>query len=148
MTCERKIQTQRLHDGELAPVERQVQEAHLRVCPDCRRLLSELRGVSRLLKDGVPEPLSDEQLAMLRERAPCEERAILRIAGWFTATAAGILLVTVLSWPSGRMDTADVPSIWENAALTMVDLDTPDSELLVVAQWMADDLASGNGALR
>lgn len=148
MTCERMLQTQRLHDGELPPVERQGQEAHLRVCPDCRRLLSELRGVSRLLEHASPEPVSDEQLAILRERAPCEEQAILRIAGWFTATAAGILLVTVLSWPSGRTNTNDVPSIWDNAALTMADPDTPDSELLVVAQWMADDLASGNGALR
>jgi hypothetical protein len=83
-------------------------------------------------------------LSRLRETRPVsDDRAVLRITGWCTAAAASILLAAVLSWPADRTDTAAPPDIWADASVAvMIDLnDNPDSDLLVMAQWMANDLA-------
>jgi anti-sigma factor RsiW len=150
MSCDRIIQTHRYHDGELPAAQRQAHEAHVAGCPDCRQLLAELRGISHLLSGASAEAMPVERFDRIRcRRPPSEERAVLRVAGWFTATAAGILLAAILSWPVGQTALSPQPSIWETASWTMADLsDSPDSELLVVAQWMAEDLSSTNGELR
>lgn len=152
MNCTETHQAQRYHDDELSPIDRHAFEAHLDGCVECRERLDDLRAISRLVHDSPRQPLPDTTLARLRDRMPwSEDRAVLRLAGWFTATAAAILIAAVVSWPSQPIGDASQPLIWEAAAATdAADLnDSADTELLAVAQWMADDLAeSRSGELR
>jgi len=152
MDCNRATQANAYYDGELPPAERLDFEMHLEACEDCRRLLSDLREVSALVTTSVsriemPSGLI-ERLQV--DRRASEERVILRLAGWLTAAAAGILIASLLSWPTNGTDVTAQPEMWESVAVrpSFAMNDNPDSDLLV-AQWMADDLGSTkNGELQ
>lgn len=152
MICEHSKLTHLYHDGELPAEQRPAFESHLRECEACREALDDLRRMSRLFAKAVARALPPERLEhLLLRRVKAEDPAVLRIAGWFTATAAGILLAAVLSWPADRPEPADPPDVWAGSSMmAMIDVDESfDSDLLAVAQWMADDLASlPNGELR
>lgn len=151
MDCNLVTQANAYYDGELPSAERIDFEKHLEVCEDCRRLVSDLREVSALVTSApgveMPSGLIDRLQA---SRRASEDRVILRLAGWLTATAAGILIASLLSWPTNGTDVTAQPAIWESVAVrpSYTMNDNPDSDLLV-AQWMADDLGSAkNGDLQ
>lgn len=152
MNCNRATQANKYHDGELAGDERVGFEAHLEQCEDCRQLLGELGRLTAMVKGMRGAEMPAGLIERLQERRrESEERTILRLAGWLTATAAGILIASLLSWPATGTDMAGQPAIWESVAIRPASElnDNGDSELLVVAQWMADDLGSAqNGELR
>lgn len=151
MNCDRAADIQRYHDNELpAPRVAEV-EGHLAACPTCRALLSDLGRLSTMLASartaGPPAGLASRLAA---SRPVFEERAVLRVAGWMTAMAACIMIATLLSWPNDRADAA-APAVWQSVAVTpLAEMsDGPGGELVVLAQWMADEMAtSRNGELK
>jgi hypothetical protein len=94
------------------------------------------------------------QIAMARLEAswnPMSERALLRITSWMTGAAAALLVGALLAWSN----VSDAPVTTKAsrpvaAAADPVVLATAaeppgetNSELIQVAQWMADDLSIG-----
>lgn len=150
MSCEKTTQIHRLYDGEISPGERLVVEAHAASCPECARLLAELRGITRLIAGAHAAPLPAGLRDRLQNRVPrSEDRSVMRIASGLTAAAAAILLAVVLTWPADVTDRSSQPALWQSLAVTSgVENDATDAEL-VLAQWMADELAlTNNGELR
>lgn len=70
----------------------------------------------------------------------------MRITSWLTATAAAVLIGALSLWPAPQTkSTALRPAMWETIAIappaeTQAE---SNSELVQVAQWMADDLSLG-----
>jgi anti-sigma factor RsiW len=146
MACSNYIQVHRYHDGELPPPDRQAAEVHLRDCPDCRRLLAELRRLSSLISAASPADMPTGLLGRLQEcQHAVEDRGILRIAGWMTATAAAVLIGALLSRPADRTEAAALPAVWETSAVMPPGevREGVNSDLATVAEWMVDDLSSG-----
>jgi anti-sigma factor RsiW len=151
MNCDKITQMHRLHDGEISPAGRPALEAHAASCSECRRLLADLRGITRLISEAPSNPMPHGMIDRVATCVPrSEDRAIMRIASGLTAAAAAILLAVVLTWPADGTDGSGQPAIWQSLAVTpSVENYGSDTEMLVLAQWMADDLASThNGELR
>lgn len=151
MSCDQATQIHRYHDGELTESERRRAEAHLAECRACGQLLGELADISRLVGTAPQAQMPPGFIDRLQRRRPgAEDRAIIRIAGCLTAMAACIMIATLLTWPSSPTETS-APAVWQSVAVTPTpDInDGPGVEMVVLAQWMADDLASSrNGELR
>ena len=146
MSCDRAAQLHAYHDGELSPAERDAVEAHLRNCVDCAELLADLRRVSALVATAPMENLSPIALARLEKSFyAARDRGVLRVASWLTAAAAGVLFGTLLTWtePAGEpIATVIAPSTWQTVAVMPPPDDADDvPELVLVAQWMANDLS-------
>ncbi len=146
MSCPRQAQVHRYCDGELCAREQESLAAHLRECPECARLHAEIRRLSEL----VSEAALVEMPAGLVERAQggwsaARDRSVLRLAGWMTAAAAAVLIGAVFIRHVSWTDAAAHPAIWETVAVTPP-VEVPEEvnpDLVVLAQWMADDLSSG-----
>lgn len=151
MTCERSPEIHRYHDGELTTDQRCSTEDHLRQCPDCRRLLADLRDLSLLLRRAELVPMPADLPRRLRHpRRLAEDMDIRRAAGWLTAAAAAVLAGAILV-RSGARDVSEIrPTVWETVAV-MPPADAQDdanAATVAMAQWMADELSSDNGDLR
>ena len=74
-----------------------------------------------------------------------QDRGVLRIAGWMTAAAAAVLIAVLLVRNTGRTEAAARPAIWQTVAVmpAMDANEDANRDLVVMAQWMADDLSSG-----
>jgi len=152
MICELTELVHRYHDGELAIAECHSMERHILECNECRRLFEELRGLSDFIacspRAEMPDELVDRLYAVRRSVA---DGSVLRIAEWLTAAAAMLMIVTLLTWPSERNDRVSQTVHWETVAV-MPPADSriqADSELVVMARWMADDLSlAGKGDLQ
>jgi anti-sigma factor RsiW len=145
MACDRIDHVHRYHDGELAPADREVMEAHIRQCAECRRALAELRALSSLL---VSAPLAEMPQGVAvrydRCRRAARERGVLRMAGWLTAAAAVVLIGALLTRFAGTAEVAGLPGVWQTVMVTpSADLHESDGSDVVVAEWMADDLSAG-----
>src|SRR5262245_42008312 len=100
MICDRSSQVHLYHDGELPAGERDSLEAHIRSCPECRELLAELRGISRMvLAAPLPEMPGDVMQRLRDARYVLPDSGVLRIAGWLTAAAAAVLMTALLYFP-------------------------------------------------
>jgi hypothetical protein len=83
------------------------------------------------------------------------DRAVMRITGWLTAVAAGLLIGAILTWPGDNQDNVPVKAVrsgtWEQFAV-MPPAETQSegggAQLVEVAQWMANDLSLGGGERR
>lgn len=142
MSCN-QTDIHRYHDGELAPGDRRRTETHLAECTECRALLESLRHLSARLRMADAATLPPGMMERLRRSAPAmRDRGIVRLAGWLTATAAAVLLGALLLNSGQRLGVAGRPATWEAVAVTPPDglLDEGNSELVVTAEWMADDL--------
>lgn len=139
---------QRCHDGELEPGRRAELETHLAGCAACRGLLKDLGGLSAILARAVPTPAPPEVMDRLREAVlNHQERRALGVAAWLTAAAAAVLLAAVLTRPAPTDRFWTGPARWETlaAAVRPEVLDDEEADLLATAQWMASDLATGQG---
>lgn len=152
MTCHRAPEVHPYHDGELSLVQRRAVEAHLAECEPCSNLLSDLREISLQIRSApLPEVSALPFERLYNTWHAAREQGVLRITRWLTAAAAAILVGSLLvfpgSKPSGNNDLATVqrPS-WEPVALMAPVVEDPNTtrgeELVEVAQWMADDLAT------
>ena len=155
MMCDRAGEVHAYHDGELDAARAREVEAHLEGCGECRALLEELRGLSRLFAGA--EMAAMPRMAMARLEASWyqnSERALLRITSWMTGVAAALLVGAVMVWSSvsatgpanmsagkaSRPVTAADPVVLATAAEPPGEA---NSEVIQVAQWMADDLSIG-----
>ena len=157
MSCDRLAQVHAYHDGELSSVaERSAVEAHVASCGPCAELLAELRSLSALLAE-VPLPDAADAAPTSRyygafHKAQGQmQRGVLRLSGWMTAAAAVVIAVTLLRTPT-PLDTAGSqsallpPPIWQQSSVMPADEqegERANGELVLVAQWMADDLTGG-----
>jgi anti-sigma factor RsiW len=150
--CEHSTQVHYYHDGRLTAQSRGEVEAHLRACPECAALLADLRKLSALVASAPRAQISLDALARLRAaRDIVRDRGVLRIASWLTAAAAAIVLAVLLIQPTEQLDRGDTASaagVWQTRAV-MSPEETGDgnsAELVVMAQWMADELAAADSA--
>ncbi|NLX12367.1 MAG: hypothetical protein GXY44_01765 [Phycisphaerales bacterium] len=146
MACNKTTRIHRYHDGELSADERMATEAHLRACDECRQTLADLRRLSLLITQApLTEPPDDAMDRLHAYRPAAGDRGILRITSGLTAAAAAILIAALLFEPADTSDANNQPAIWETIAVmapTVVQ-DDGNVELLTAAQWMADDLSTG-----
>jgi len=146
MSCDKAAQIHAYHDGELSPTERGAVEAHLRDCGDCAELLADLRRVSALVAAAPMENLSPIAMARLEKSFyAARDRGVLRVASWLTAAAAGVLFGTLLTWSepmNETVTTASAAPAWQTVAVMPPPDDADDvPELVLAAQWMANDLS-------
>ena len=116
-------------------------------CAECAALLAELRGLSRVL---VAAPRAElpaggvERIVQSRQRV--RDRGVLRIATWLTAAAASIVLATLLIQPAQQPPVREATAsaaLWQTRAVMPPDeMDNSSTELLVLAQWMTDELGA------
>jgi len=152
MTCEKAAEVHSYHDGELDEFRGRALEAHLSECAACRELLDELRGLSGLFNNATVPQMSDAAMVRLEGAwADVSERALLRITSWMTGVAAAVLVGALLLWSNVRTDSSDRVTAADPVILATA-AEPPgesNSELIQVAQWMADDLSiGGNGTGR
>jgi hypothetical protein len=91
------------------------------------------------------------QVAMARLEASWSrnsERALLRITSWMTGVAAALLVGALLAWSGVSDEPAKVsrPAVAADPVVLATAAEPPgetNSELIQVAQWMADDLSIG-----
>ena len=145
--CEQSTQVHQYYDGYLTAQARADVEAHLAECGECAQLLDDLRRLSRVIAAAPRASLPAETLGRLREaRQVVRDRGVLRIASWLTAAAACIALAMLLIRPSSQIDLrggSATAALWQTRAVTPPEeMDSGSAELVVVAQWMADELGS------
>src|SRR5688572_239417 len=108
MQCPGAQQLEAHHDGELSPAARTAIDEHLRDCDDCRKALQQSRAVSAMVAGAALTPMPDAAMSRLREsfdvirakslgqrmaeERAARERGVRRVAGWFTAAAAALLM--------------------------------------------------------
>ena len=151
MSCEREAQVQAYYDDELPGELRSAVEAHLRECSDCTALLLELRTLTNSVRAAERAAMPTDAMKRLeqvwwRKR----DRGVLRLAEVLTAAAAAVIFAT-LYFSSDRRDSAADPSpravAWQTEALMPPPASRDDNvaEVVAVAEWMANDLASDLG---
>lgn len=145
MACEKYAQVHAYHDGELPAEEVAAVEAHIRECADCRELLGELRRLHTLIYAAPMAEWSAHAAQRVADKTWHREqdRGVLRITAWMTGLAAAILVATTLFWPANAHNEIAVSAAsWQVAAvMPPADPDEPVSEVVLAAQWMANDLA-------
>jgi anti-sigma factor RsiW len=149
MSCDKAAQIHIYADGEMDPAQREQIEAHLEHCALCRELLEEIRGLSVLIvaaRKPAMKPGSVSRYYGAWQQV--RDRAVMRIAGWLTAVAAVLLVGALLLGPvrpSAAVAAKPKPGIWEVMVVTppVETHGEANSDLVQVAQWMADDLSSG-----
>jgi len=97
---------QAFHDGELAPVERAVMEAHLKSCAECRLALGRWRSLARVLLEPPRVRPSDRFVAAVMKGVDALERPAAERAAWLPGwlvpsfALAASVLVFYLSIPA------------------------------------------------
>jgi predicted anti-sigma-YlaC factor YlaD len=146
MTCEKVAQVHAFYDGELDASQSQMFEAHLERCAECRRLLDELQDLSSMLLRAPRQEMPVAAVSRIHGAwHEARDRGVLRIAGWLTAAAAMLLVGALLTGPTNPATAPAKPGLWEAIAV-MPPAETQgetNSDLVQVAQWMADDLSLG-----
>ena len=141
------------YDGELAVGQRAVVEAHLAECEGCRKVVSELSALSEIIARAPVAQMPSAAMARVNQTwSRANDRGVLKIAGWLTTAAAAVLVGAMLNMSGGRsgggkIETAAVtqPPVWQTFAAMSPEQqnESSRSELVVLAQWMADDLSTG-----
>ena len=145
--CEQSIQVHRYHDGYLTAQARDELDQHMATCVECAALLADLRGLSRVLSAAPRAQLPAGAVQrMIQSRRSARDRGVLRIATWLTAAAASIVLATLLTQPAQQPPVREATAsaaLWQTRAVMPPDeMDNSSGELLVVAQWMTDELGA------
>jgi anti-sigma factor RsiW len=152
MNCDRFAQVHAYHDDALAPSDRVALEAHLGDCADCRELLDELSGLSRLITSAPLVAMSPAARARLSQSwRAARDRGLLRISSYLSGAAAAVLVGALFLWPDRNggagptVATASAAPVWETAVV-MPPADTEENAPeVVLAQWMANDLSYAGG---
>lgn len=152
MTCDKAAQIHAYYDRELAPDAARRLEAHLAECAQCAALLSELQGLTALIsRTDLPEMRPMAVGRFYDAWTEARDRGLLRITSWLTGLAAAVLIGALWLWPQAENKTTALrPGMWETTAV-VPPAETQaesNSELVQVAQWMADDLSLSSGERR
>jgi Putative zinc-finger len=150
--CDRLIQAQRHHDGELSPAERADFECHAAQCSQCTRELQELQRLSAGIKSAFASgPLTADAVARLSGRARDEAEAavLIRLAvSGMSAAAAILLLCSVMLWQPWRQSppTARTDLTFESLAVIPPNEDLSEAgDESRLALWIVADLSRANG---
>lgn len=150
MNCDKAAQIHAYLDDEMDAAQRGELESHLLQCAECQGLLTDIRGLSALIVR-ASRPVSMRVGAMATYYGAwrsARDRAVMRITGWLTAAAAVLMMGALLLGPvrsSPSVAAKPKPGIWEVMVVTppVETHGEANSDLVQVAQWMADDLSSG-----
>jgi anti-sigma factor RsiW len=153
MECDKSAQVHAYHDGELDLAAARAVEAHVAECPPCAGLLDELRRLTRMIADAPFRAMPDRAMSRFHGSwNAAHERGALRTVSWLTAAAAAVLAIGIGMWPAHREAAPAARSnAWEIAALTPPApahagaAGEDGSDLVQVAQWIANDLSDGGG---
>jgi anti-sigma factor RsiW len=146
MTCENAAKIHAYHDGELLVDERSAIESHLAICGECRELLNDLQKLTGLFATvelpEMPQRAVSRMYGSWHAAKVAQERGVRRLAGWLTAVAAAILVFVPLHSLPQHSDVTD-HNVDETVAFLPPSTPREDSnsELVQVAQWMANDLS-------
>jgi anti-sigma factor RsiW len=152
MACDKTAQINAYYDGELDPATARRLEAHLAQCAECDALLTELKGLTALIGGAALPDMRPMAVGRFYDAwTEARDRGLMRITSWLTAAAAAVLIGALSLWPAAEAkSTALRPGMWESIAIappaeTQAE---SNSELVQVAQWMADDLSLGGAERR
>jgi anti-sigma factor RsiW len=141
MICSQRHNINRYHDGELPSAERAAVEMHLAGCEACRRSLDQLRSLSTLISRAERPLVGPTALERWSRHGRTGERAVLRVAGWMTATAAAVMIAALLTWPASRAGEASTAAAsLDSTVLAVADASEDAGSDVVLAEWMANDL--------
>ncbi|MBP7933392.1 MAG: zf-HC2 domain-containing protein [Phycisphaerae bacterium] len=145
MSCHKAVHIHAYHDGEASSDEKLAVEAHLHECSECRNLLADLQGLSRMLRACFleePPPGLVNRLELASRSA--QDRDVRRLAGWMTAAAAAVLAITLAGYPNRQVEAASRTGTWELAAVMppIQPSDDAATETVEVARWMVADLSA------
>ena len=138
------------HDGVLPADERSAVESHVAVCSECRKLLEDLRKLSGMFASvefvEMPHRAVHRMYGSWHAAKAAQERGVRRLAGWLTAAAAVILVFAPLHSMPSHSDVDDHNDHNVDETVAFLPPSTPpredsNSELVQVAQWMANDLS-------
>jgi anti-sigma factor RsiW len=149
MMCEKIAQIHAYHDDMLSAEQRGQVEAHLASCDECRSLLADLRKLSGMLATvefaEMPQRALSRMHGSWHAAKARQDRGIRRLAGTLTAAAAAILIFV----PLHSMSQPRVDQNIADEAIAFVPPTSPredaNSDLVQVAQWMANDLSVDQG---
>ncbi|SRR6266568_1281778 len=144
MICDQTKHIQAYYDGEMSAADRAAFGAHLSSCGICSAELDALRRLSTDLAWASIPALSQTALARFHRTAEvAEERGVLRLAEWLTATAAAILVIGLTGLFRHDTTHASAPDAWEQAAIAYpTDHDpTVGPDVLQLTEWMRTDLS-------
>jgi anti-sigma factor RsiW len=150
MDCGRFAQVHALHDGELSAADAAAVERHAAECAACGALLGELRGLSRMIAVADRAAMPERMVSRLHGQwHAARDRGTVRVLSWLTGAAAALLVAGLAMWTPPRPGTvARGGGTWEIAAVTppvVADAHAGEgTELVQVAQWIADDLSFGD----
>jgi anti-sigma factor RsiW len=147
MTCDKAAQVHAYYDGELPASQQQLMREHLLDCPECGRLLADLRRLSSLLAGASwPEVSAAAMQRLSRSWRVARDRGVRRVAEWLTGSAAAVLLAGLVLTPVTRPTDTATPGgrsiTWEAVVTSPAQLDDADQETVQIAQWLANDLAA------
>ena len=151
MSCEFSNYLQAYHDGQLGPDYRQIIAQHLPICAQCEQELRNLQNLSSALRSAPRATMSIEARKHLEQAWWAQrDRGVLRLAEALTGIAAAVLVGAIFSWSDNeapRIETAQQPVVWQAVALMppAETRDEPSSEVVALAQWIADDLSPEAG---
>jgi len=146
MTCDNAAKIHAYHDGELPSDERIAIESHLAVCDECRELLADLQKLTNIFATvelpEMPQRAVSRMYGSWHAAKAAQDRGVRRLAGWLTAAAAVVLLLVPLQSQRADVENRNT-DVDETVAFVPPTSPREDanSELVQVAQWMANDLS-------
>ncbi|HMB95391.1 MAG TPA: zf-HC2 domain-containing protein [Tepidisphaeraceae bacterium] len=152
MNCEKAEKIHAYHDDALSAEQRSEVEAHLAICAECRELMADLQKLSSAfaaVEFAEMPPRAMSRLYGSWHAAKVEQdRGVRRLAGWLTAAAAAILILVPLHVTSLSQRTNN-PNVAVDETVAFLPPSSPredaNSDLVQVAQWMANDLSVDQG---
>ncbi len=139
MACLTDHDLHRLHDDELSPADRMRVAAHVASCDVCAERLHEIASIGDLLRNApLPGMARDAMVRIQRNVAAMQERSVRRLAGWMTAAASIVLVVSLYAATSSQAHATPSVTEWEAAAIG-VDVESTSTDQ-ATAQWIVADL--------
>lgn len=141
MNCPKDQFLHRFYDEELSPEDRHQVESHLASCSSCADRVRELQSIGNRIRQASFGELTSRTLVRWHHTVmDLQERSIRRLAGWMTAAASVVLVVSLYTATRTQAQTAlsDVHD-WEAAAVG-IDIESASPDI-ATAQWIATDLS-------
>jgi anti-sigma factor RsiW len=140
MKCLDEHDLHRLLDDELSPTLKMLVTLHVKTCPACAARLHELQMIGEALRAApMPAPPAGAMRRWRENVMVVRDHSVRRLAGWMTAAASIVLVVSLYAASSNHVQATPMLSEWE-AAVIGIDVDSASSDQ-TIAQWMATDLS-------